>query len=192
MTQAFDVTALILAGGQGQRMGGVDKGLQEYHSQPMVEHMLQLVSPVVSEVMISANRNLERYQAFTSKVFCDVSPWQGIGPLAGLYSILEAVNTSHLLVVPCDTPCLSEQALLKLISSARNAPAKIHFLESASGRQPLHAILPVALLKQKLPEFLEFTDHYGVMGFYKTIGVQAVYWEHDHELVNINHIQQLV
>lgn len=192
MMQAFELTALILAGGQAQRMGGVDKGLQEYQGVSMARRLVDLVSPLCVDTVISANRNIKHYRALTRLVVSDAEPWQDIGPLGGICSALKSINSSHLLIVPCDTPCLSREALLKLSISAQQTPDKVHYLESESGRQPLHAVLPVNQLKQKLPDFLKNTEHFGVMKFYKTIGAESVYWEHDEELVNINRIEQLV
>lgn len=191
MSEKFNVTALVLAGGEAQRMGGVDKGWQLYAGRPLIERMIALVKPASVQQFISANRNLDRYQVLADAVITDVPPWQGIGPLGGLYAALDKLNTSHLLVLPCDTPRFSSAALQQLLVAAKQNPEHIHFIETQSGPQPLHAVLPVAALKQRLPAFLEQTEHFGVMSFYKQIGRQAVYWEHDEELININYLDQL-
>ncbi|SBS26049.1 Molybdenum cofactor guanylyltransferase [Marinomonas aquimarina] len=191
MSDKFDVTALVLAGGEAQRMGGVDKGLQLYAGRTLIEIMMALVKPVSQQQFISANRSLVVYQTLSNTVVTDVAPWQGIGPLGGLFAILDRLTTSHLLLLPCDTPRFSAEALKCLLQAAEQAPELIHFIETESGPQPLHAVLPVAALKQSLPIFLAQTEHFGVMSFYKQIGRQAVYWEHDEELVNINYLDQL-
>lgn len=191
MSDKFDVTALVLAGGEAQRMGGVDKGWQLYAGQPLIERMVALVKPLSVRQFISANRNLERYQTLADAAITDVAPWQGIGPLGGLYAVLDKLNTSHLLVLPCDTPRFSEAALKHLLEVAKQAPELVHFIETESGPQPLHAVLPVRALKEQLSAFLEQTEHYGVMSFYKQIGRQGVYWEHDEELINVNYMDQL-
>lgn len=192
MAEKFSVTALVLAGGQGQRMGGVDKGWQIYDGQPLVKRMMDLVSPVTCCRFISANRNLSRYQTLAGGVVIDKAPWQGIGPLGGIFAVLDRLESSHLLVLPCDTPLFSEAALLHLLSAAEQTPNLVHFIATESGPHPLHAVIPVSALKQALPIFLEQTDHFGVMGFYKAIGVRAVNWDKETELVNINYIDQLV
>lgn len=192
MSDKFDVTALVLAGGEAQRMGGVDKGWQLYAGQPLIERMMALVKAVSVQQFISANRNLDRYQALADTVITDVVPWQGIGPLGGLYAALDKLYTTHLLVLPCDTPLFSSAALQHLLEAAKQAPELVHFIETESGPQPLHALLPVMALKQNLPEFLEQAEYYGVMSFYKLIGRTPVYWHKDEELVNINYLEQLV
>ena len=191
MSNKFEITALVLAGGAAQRMGGVDKGWQLYAEQPLIERMMALVKPFSVQQFISANRNLERYQTLVDDVITDVAPWQGIGPLGGLYAVLDKLHTSHLLVVPCDTPRFSDAALQHLLENAQQAPEMVHFMETVSGPQPLHAVLPVAALKQNLPEFLAQAEYYGVMSFYKQIGRRAVHWHRDEELVNINYLDQL-
>lgn len=102
---ADHITAAILAGGAGRRLGGVDKGWHEYEGRPLVEHVLERVRPQASRVLISANRNIDRYLALGVPVVQD--PVEGYpGPLMGVVSVLRAVTTPLLLVVPCDGPDL--------------------------------------------------------------------------------------
>ena len=100
------ITALLLAGGRGSRMGGVDKGLQNYHGTPLALHALmrlqqQTLPP--AEVMINANRNLGAYEAFGAPVWPDSLP-DFAGPLAGFLTGLERCETPLLLTLPCDVP----------------------------------------------------------------------------------------
>lgn len=102
------ITGLILAGGAGQRMGGQDKGWLEYQGIPLIQTVIQRLRPQVSTLLISANRNLERYAAFGYPVLQDqtnmpaTSGYQG--PLAGILQGLAACTTPWLQIVPCDTP----------------------------------------------------------------------------------------
>ena len=105
MPAESDVSAVILAGGRGLRMGGADKGLIEYRQRPLVEWVLDAIRPQASEVLISANRNLEAYAKYGCRVLPDALP-DYPGPLAGVLTAMEAVNTAWLLVVSCDTPHL--------------------------------------------------------------------------------------
>ncbi len=104
MTRA-DITGVILAGGRGQRMGGVDKGLQDLQGRPMVQWVLERISPQVDNVLINANRNLARYAAFGCPVLPDTIP-DFAGPLAGLHAALAQATTPLILTVPCDSPFL--------------------------------------------------------------------------------------
>lgn len=112
------VAAVILAGGQGRRMGGVDKGLVDYQGRPLIEWVLDALTPQVEEVVISANRNLERYAAYGRRVLPDTLP-DFPGPLAGVLAALQAVTTEWLLVVPCDTPHLPANLALRLLGAAQ-------------------------------------------------------------------------
>jgi len=107
MINASDITALILAGGRGSRMGGVDKGLQNFNGMPLALHTLTRlqISGGVGEIMINANRNLAAYESFGVAVWPDVLA-DYAGPLAGFLTGLERCETPYLLTVPCDTPLL--------------------------------------------------------------------------------------
>lgn len=104
-----DITALLLAGGRGSRMGGVDKGLQPLRGQPLVRHALERLarqSVVPAQVAISANRNLDAYRSLGVDVWPDIAPGF-MGPLAGFLTGLTHCSTPLLLTVPCDVPRFS-------------------------------------------------------------------------------------
>lgn len=187
----FNLTGLILAGGKGQRMAGADKGLQLYCGRPLIAYSVELQSPFVDKVIISANRNIEQYRCFADRVVTDVEELSDVGPLAGVYAAIESVATSHILLLPCDTPKVSPQAIEALIEQARLAPEAVHFLSTESGQQPLHAVLPTAQVKAQLGEFLAQAEHFGVMKFYRQLGCAAVAWHRDSEMDNLNHLSQL-
>ena len=101
--QAHDLTGLVLAGGRGSRMGGVDKGLQKFQGLPLTLHALMRLQGQCGEVMINANRNLGAYESFGTPVWPDgLSDFAG--PLAGFLVGLERCTTPYLLTVPCDSP----------------------------------------------------------------------------------------
>src|SRR3954466_7439277 len=97
------ITGVVLAGGQGRRMGGVDKGLVELQGRTMVEHVLQRLAPQVDDVLINANQNAERYASFGHRVIADVLGGFA-GPLAGLQAALTHASHPRVLTVPCDSP----------------------------------------------------------------------------------------
>lgn len=99
------ITGVILAGGRGQRMGGVDKGLQDLDGRPLVQWVLTRLSPQVDSVLINANQNLARYAELGCTVLPDSIP-DFAGPLAGLHAALSQATTPLLLTVPCDSPFL--------------------------------------------------------------------------------------
>ncbi len=118
MSVAERVAAVILAGGQGRRMGGADKGLLDYRGRPLVEWVLDALAPQVAEILISANRNLDRYARYGRRVLPDALP-DFPGPLAGVLAALDAVDTEWLLAVPCDTPHLPADLVLRLLGAAQ-------------------------------------------------------------------------
>lgn len=117
-------TALVLAGGRGQRMGGRDKGWQPHLGQPLVAHCLQRLqaqSWPLAETLISANRNLAAYAALGHRVCADApdsknNPLSSAfeGPMAGVRSGLAHCTTPWLLCVPCDAPHLPLDLLERL------------------------------------------------------------------------------
>lgn len=113
------ITALVLCGGQGSRMLGQDKGRVLYQGKPLVEWVLARIAPHVDDVVISANRNLEAYQAYGWPVLVDSEP-DFPGPLAGVEAALQHVGSGWLMVVPCDTPCLPEDLVARLLAAARS------------------------------------------------------------------------
>lgn len=116
-----DITAVILAGGRGRRLYGQDKGLMMLRNRYMVDHVLEKIESQVGKMIISANRNQERYQEleFELEVISD-EPLDGgdedeyLGPLAGIATALRHISTPYLLCVPCDTPDLPGDLVAQL------------------------------------------------------------------------------
>jgi molybdopterin-guanine dinucleotide biosynthesis protein A len=119
-----DITGLILAGGRGSRMGGVDKGLQSHRGIPLAMHALLRLAPQVGHVMINANRNLGAYEAFGVPVWPDALP-DYPGPLAGFLAGLERCETSYLVTVPCDTPDFPDDLVARLSHALIDHDAEI-------------------------------------------------------------------
>jgi molybdopterin-guanine dinucleotide biosynthesis protein A len=97
------ITGLVLAGGRGTRMGGVDKGLQMHLGIPLAQYALERLRPQVGALLLNANRNLAAYQAMGAPVWPDEIP-EYPGPLAGMLAGLTHCSTPYLVTVPCDTP----------------------------------------------------------------------------------------
>jgi molybdopterin-guanine dinucleotide biosynthesis protein A len=108
-----DITGVVLAGGQGRRMGGVDKGLQLLHDRPMVAHVLARLTPQVGEIVINANQNAAEYAKFGHRVVADeIGGFSG--PLAGLHAGLKAATHPLVVTVPCDSPFLPADLVSRL------------------------------------------------------------------------------
>jgi molybdopterin-guanine dinucleotide biosynthesis protein A len=109
------ITGVILAGGLGRRMGGVDKGLQLLNGKPLALHIVERLAPQVAELLINANQNAERYAAFGHRVVADQIP-DFAGPLAGLHAALSAAKNPLVATVPCDSPFLPDDLIYRLFS----------------------------------------------------------------------------
>lgn len=115
--EAAHVAAVVLAGGQGSRMGGVDKGLIAYQGRPLIEWALAALTPQVDECVISANRNLDVYAAYGHRVLPDTLP-DYPGPLAGVLAALQSVVADWLVVMPCDMPHVPADLVARLKDAA--------------------------------------------------------------------------
>ena len=107
------LTGVVLAGGRARRLGGIDKGLLPYRSRPLIDYALRALEPLCGEILINANRNLDDYRRFGHPVIPDTLP-DFQGPLAGILAALRRAKTPTLLVVPCDSPHLSDVVLARL------------------------------------------------------------------------------
>lgn len=154
------VTGVILAGGRGTRMGGVDKGLQNFNGMPMALHTLLRLSPQVAEVMINANRNLGAYEAFGVSVWPDVLA-DYAGPLAGFLTALERCETPWLATVPCDTPLLPQDLVARLAQAAGEQDAEIAMAAAREQDGRFHPQPVFCLLRRELLESLVRFTHDG-------------------------------
>lgn len=129
------VTGLVLAGGLGRRMGGVDKGLQLFNGKPLVEHVIERLTPQVGTLLINANRNSKAYGELGYPIVPDRI--QGYaGPLAGLHAGLSACTTPLLVCAPCDSPRLPADLVARLCDALVSSGAEVAIPATASGLQP--------------------------------------------------------
>ena len=175
------ITGIVLAGGRGSRMGGVDKGLQLYNGTALAKHAIEQLQPQVGHLLINANRNLDIYQAWGSPVSADVL-MDGItdfaGPLAGFLIGLQHCKTPYLMTVPCDTPRFPSDLVRRLADALSQQDADIAMVSSPDEEGVLRHQPVFCLMKRELVESLKaFTDAGG-----RKIGA----WAAQHKLVRIN------
>ena len=140
-----DITGLLLAGGMGRRMGGVDKGLIALDGVPMASMVLERLRPQVGALLINANRHLDRWQAYGLPVVSDeIGGFSG--PLAGVHAGLLASTTPWLLSVPCDSPYFPLDLARRLAAAAAVSGAKLAAARSDGRLQPVFALLRRDLL----------------------------------------------
>ena len=160
-----DITGLVLAGGRGSRMGGGDKGLQNFHGTPLAMHAVLRLGMQVGEVMVNANRNLAAYESFGTPVWPDADS-DYAGPLSGFVTGLERCETPYLLTVPCDTPLFPLDLAGRLADAMAEEGAEIAVVSAPEPDDQGHAVLrpqPVfCLLHTSLLESLtRFTQQGG-------------------------------
>jgi molybdopterin-guanine dinucleotide biosynthesis protein A len=155
MITSQEITGLILAGGRGSRMGGVDKGLQNFNGMPMALHTLMRLQMQVGQVMINANRNLAAYESFGAEVWPDVLA-DYPGPLAGFLTGLERCETPYLVTAPCDSPRFPLDLVARLAEAMDREQAEIAMAaapekddrgEVKVRTQPVFCLLRIELLE---------------------------------------------
>jgi molybdopterin-guanine dinucleotide biosynthesis protein A len=153
MIRTADITALVLAGGRGSRMGGVDKGLQHFNGTPLALHtVLRLKMQeggLIGGLMLNANRNLAAYEAFGTPVWPDTLS-DYAGPLAGFLTGLERCETPYLLSVPCDSPLFPLDLARRLASAFEDDSTEIAMAAALEDggllrAQPVFSLMRVAL-----------------------------------------------
>lgn len=153
-----EITGLILCGGRGTRMGGVDKGLQNHNGIPLALHAMLRLQPQVGQVMINANRNLAAYESMGVPVWTDpVADYPG--PLAGWLAGLEQCRTPYMVTVPCDTPDFPVDLVARLAEALVKDDAEIAMAacveEGQVRTQPVFCLLKSTLLESLLLYLLE-------------------------------------
>jgi molybdopterin-guanine dinucleotide biosynthesis protein A len=155
-----EVTAVILAGGRGSRMGGADKGLQHFRGVPLALHTLLRLAPQVGAVMINANRNLAAYESFGVPVWPDTLA-DYPGPLAGFLTGLEHCETPYLVTAPCDTPLFPEDLVARLAEALEREGAEIAMAAAREDDAQVRTQPVFSLLKAELMESLVRFTHGG-------------------------------
>jgi len=139
------VTGVILAGGQGRRMGGVDKGLKVLHGKPMVAWVLERFAPQVDEVLINANQNLEAYRRFGRRVIPD-EIGSFAGPLAGLHRGLNEARHELVATVPCDSPFLPSDLIPRLRGALDNTGSDVAVAKTGDQPHPVFCLCRKSVL----------------------------------------------
>ncbi|NQY27053.1 MAG: molybdenum cofactor guanylyltransferase MobA [Piscirickettsiaceae bacterium] len=147
------ITAVILAGGKARRMGGDDKGLLLYQQQPLIQYAIDVLRKQVDSLIINANRNIEQYQTFGYPVISD-SIDGFCGPLAGMLTAIQSVDTDYILTAPCDSPNISSQLRQRMMETLLGEQADIAVAHDGERLQPVFCLIPCRL-EEELADFLE-------------------------------------
>ncbi|HEX4762930.1 MAG TPA: molybdenum cofactor guanylyltransferase MobA [Usitatibacter sp.] len=134
------VSGVVLAGGQGSRMGGVDKGLQPFRGKPMVAHVVERLAPQVDELLINANRNPGDYARFGHRVIADEIPGFA-GPLAGFERGLAHASGELVVTVPCDSPFLPADLVARLRAGLESGGAQLAVARTGEQEHPVFCLM---------------------------------------------------
>jgi len=165
------ITGVVLAGGMGRRMGGVDKGLQTLRGRPMAAWVVERLQPQVGPLIINANQNLDRYAEFGCPVVPDQIP-DFAGPLAGLHAALSAARTPLVVTAPCDSPFLPEDLVFRLFSALTAAGAELAVARTFDQPHPVFCLCR----REVLPHLTDFLESGGrkIDHWYATLSVVEV------------------
>lgn len=165
------ITGVVLAGGMGRRMGGVDKGLQSLRGRPMAAWVVERLQPQVGTLIINANQNLDRYAEFGCPVVPDQIP-DFAGPLAGLHAALSAASTPLVATAPCDSPFLPEDLVFRLFSALTAAGAELAVARTFDQPHPVFCLCQ----REVLPHLTEFLESGGrkIDRWYATLKIVEV------------------
>lgn len=182
-----DITGLVLAGGRGARMGGADKGWVDYEGRPLIEHVINRFAPQVGSLIVSANRNVERYRELTGvhAVVTDNND-QFDGPLAGVLAGLASARTDWLAIVPCDAPRLPLNLVDRLATSLE-ATDQATCARVEGQLQPVFALV-ACNLQPRLQRFYQDGGRSLQLGLQASNFV-AVDFEDARPFLNVNAIQ---
>jgi molybdopterin-guanine dinucleotide biosynthesis protein A len=147
------ISGVVLAGGLGRRMGGVDKGLLPFRGRTLVECVIERMEPQVAEILVNANQNAERYAAFGYRVITDLVP-DYAGPLAGLHSALSEASHELVLTAPCDSPFIPSDLAARMQAGLREAAADVAVAWTGNQPHPVFCLARRALL----PHLARFLD----------------------------------
>lgn len=188
MNRQNTVTGLVLAGGMGRRVQEQDKGLLLFQNRPLVEYALKAISPLVDEVIISANRNLETYRSFGYPVISD-DFGNFEGPLAGILSGLQHGQGSIFLILPCDSPLVETSQLRRLLDQLQEDTD----IAIASDGQRLHPVFAVmrSYLAKDLETYLRSGERRLQQWFARHRMVAVDFSESPQMFINLNTLHDL-
>ncbi len=170
----MNMSAVVLTGGKGRRFGNNDKGLQKMSGRLFVEWMIDRVSPMVDEILISANRHADRYTKLGHEAFKDEYP-DFLGPLAGLHAAMGKAKHDWILTVPCDSPLFPQEMVERFIEELRKEDAWIAVAKSGPRLYPVFMMCP----KQLRDDLGSYLDKGGRK-------IETWYEQHKHVIIDFD------
>ena len=187
---AIGVTGVVLAGGQGSRMGGVDKGLQPFRGKPMVAHAIERLAPQVEALLVNANRNPDAYGKFGARVIADEIAGFA-GPLAGFERGLAHATSEWVATVPCDSPFLPADLVARLRSALEAGDADLAVARTGAQPHPVFCLMRRSL-HASLRDYLASGER-KIDRWYRSLAVVEVAFDDEPDaFLNINTREELV
>ena len=186
----ISISAVILAGGQAKRMGGVDKGLQPLQGKPLFQFIYDRLHSQVEHISVNANRNQAIYAVAGLPVFGDkIEGFQG--PLSGILTALEQSETDFVLFVPCDSPFFPDNLLEKLKSAVVFHGVSIAYVHDGEREHPTFCLMARSL-KEKLAAYLAAGDRRMLQFMRQNGAVSVDFSENKAAFTNINTLDELL
>lgn len=183
------VSCILLAGGEGKRMGGSDKGLVPFLGIPLVQHVIARIRPQVKTIIINANRNLETYAHYGLAMVKDHYAVP-CGPLAGFAAGMEVAKTPYVITTPCDSPLIPSNLVARLSIAREENKVDLTVVETDGKMQPVFSLIKVSLLDSLL-RFIE-TGGRKIDRWYEQIDYASVDFSEDRDCFrNINTLEDL-
>ena len=185
----ISISAVILAGGQAKRMGGVDKGLQPLQGKPLFQFIYDRLHSQVEHISVNANRNQAIYAVAGLPVFGDnIEGFQG--PLSGILTALERADTDFVLFVPCDSPFFPDNLLEKLKSAVVFHGVSIAYVHDGEREHPTFCLMARSL-KEKLAAYLAAGERRMLQFMRQNGAVSVDFSENKAAFTNINTLDEL-
>jgi molybdenum cofactor guanylyltransferase len=183
------VSAIIIAGGRGSRMNGLNKGLVKLQQESLIQHVINRLTPQVDEILINANREIAQYEAFNLPILQDENP-EFIGPLAGFSLGLQHGKHDYLLATPCDSPLIPADLVSRLMQSLVKENADIAVAKSGGHVHPVFCLMT----KSVLPSLTAFIaqGNRKVSLWQKSLAyTEVIFDDCDDAFVNVNTVEEL-
>lgn len=188
-TRESKLSAIILSGGRATRMNGLDKGLVQLQNKPLVQHVIERLIPQADEILLNANREITRYEAFNLPILQDDNH-DFIGPLAGFSIGLSHCKYDYLLTVPCDSPLLLADLAERLLKALINESSDIAVAKSDGNTHPVFSLMK----KSVLPSLLAYIMQGGrkVSTWQKSLQyIEVEFNECSEAFINLNTFEEL-
>lgn len=185
-----EISGVILAGGLARRMGGIEKALVEFHGETLLSHVIKRIQPQVNTLYLNANKKLEQYQEFSLPILEDEKKGF-LGPLAGILTALNKIETEYLLVTPCDAPFVSLNLAEKLFKEMQQQNALGAVVHDGERLQPTFLLLHKQL-SNDLETYLENGHRSIEQWLEKHLIAKVDFSTQAHDFINFNTLAELL